>query len=757
MRKLWLSVALFGLGSVLNAADATPTAAAPAKPTATAAAEPTAIFSIRRIEFGAQSVDLDSNSSRFREYREMPSGLILTSLRFAGNEHFRYDLWADNVRQSDAHYGARLEPGPFDIRLDYLRITHRFGNDARSLLNQEGDRFILSDTLQLANQNAIIKQFGTNKAGVNFDFLNSLIAPEIAAASRINLALTRDRGRVDVGLTPKDQPFNVTASYFQERRYGSRASGTSFGFGNVVETGEPIEFRTRDFSTTAEWRTSWGLVRGGIRYNKFSNAYLSQTFDNPFRATDSTDASAYTGPASGSIAGPATGRIGLPPDNDAITGNGGVIVKLPAHTRVTADAYISRWAQDSPFMPYSTNTSITAPVVATSLSALPVGSLNGKMDVTSLSFEATSRPADKLLLTARYRRYDLDNKTPRITIPGYVRFDAVWEDIGRISVPYGNTTDRALVSASYDIGNANVEAGYRYDVVHRTFRETEKTMDGTVFGAVRWHPKDWALLRVSGEHASRDFSGDYETELSEDASIVKPTGVGNLPDLRRFDQAKKDTDRINAQLQLNPGGKVTVAVVYLNGKDNYKESSYGLLSTNTSGLTVDVDYQPTDRLSFYGYGARESFKNLQKGRQSGATVSTNPADDWTSSVKDIVDTYGGGLVLVLVKERLDLKVAGSYQKVNGDNALSSPPGGAPDLAVSIPLYDDTKLYSIGADLAYSVTHSLRLSLGGSLEQYKLGDSATGALAYYEPGGLFLSANDGDYKAKVIYAHASYVW
>jgi hypothetical protein len=30
-------------------------------------------------------------------------------------------------------------------------------------------------------------------------------------------------------------------TYFREKRDGTRPAGTSFGFGNVVETGEPIE------------------------------------------------------------------------------------------------------------------------------------------------------------------------------------------------------------------------------------------------------------------------------------------------------------------------------------------------------------------------------------------------------------------------------------------------------------------------------------------------------------------------------------
>ena len=64
-------------------------------------------FKIRRIEFGVQGVETDTSSSRFREYRALPSGFVLPALHFAGNDSFRYDVRAENTLQSDARYSAR--------------------------------------------------------------------------------------------------------------------------------------------------------------------------------------------------------------------------------------------------------------------------------------------------------------------------------------------------------------------------------------------------------------------------------------------------------------------------------------------------------------------------------------------------------------------------------------------------------------------------------------------------------------------------
>src|SRR5687768_3112980 len=151
MRVLWITAVLLILG-----------AAAPAQEADEGAAEGT--FRIREIELGVQGPETDTSSSRFREYRAVPSGFILPSLRFAGNEGFRYDVQVESALQADARYRVELEPGAFGIAFDFQRIPHRFGNDGRTL-HEERPRsvFVMSDTLQRANQSAIESQFAANK------------------------------------------------------------------------------------------------------------------------------------------------------------------------------------------------------------------------------------------------------------------------------------------------------------------------------------------------------------------------------------------------------------------------------------------------------------------------------------------------------------------------------------------------------------------------------------------------------------------
>jgi len=433
------------------------------------------------------------------------------------------------------------------------------------------------------------------------------------------------------------------------------------------------------------------------------------------------------------------------------------------------------------FIAYSTNASIKVPAGVTNVGSLPTPQLDGKADVINQSYTVLSRPVPRLTLTARVRDYDFRNETPRVTIPGYVRFDAVWEEIGRVSVPYAYRNDRADLTASYDLGRVTVEAGYKYLAFHREFRETEKTTEDGVILAANLRARDGVVLRASYEHAKRGFD-HYLAEESEDASFTNPGAPANLfalpeelggPVPSRYDQANKDFDRFNGLLQVAPNDKWSASVSYLYALENYNDFTpdeftantnlYGLNRVSYDSLAVDVDFTPTERVNLYGFFGRENNKNWQRGRQSGATVSLNPIDDWFSQVADRVDSYGGGVGFALIPQKLSLSATGRYQKVNGNNDISAPVGGAVEVAkrplggpLGFTAYDDTRLATVTTELTYTLPRSWAVTVGGWYEDYKIEDANAAPLNYL-PGGLFLNANDGSYHGVVGYVRLGYRW
>ncbi len=106
--------------------------------------------------------------------------------------------------------------------------------------------------------------------------------------------------------------------------------------------------------------------------------YDSFLFENPFRITDSTHESAYSGPSTATVDGASVGRTSLPPSNNAWTLKGGTTLMFGPKTRLTADAHFGQWTQnEQPFIPFTTNTAITLPDGrdATSLASLPIRNL----------------------------------------------------------------------------------------------------------------------------------------------------------------------------------------------------------------------------------------------------------------------------------------------------------------------------------------------------------------------------------------------
>lgn len=712
-------------------------------------AETAPAFRLGRIDISLQGVDLDVDSSTFREYRVLPRGVVVPYLRLLGRGSLPYDFLVLNGGRDDGRYSLALEPGPFTIAAAYARIPHRFTNDALSILTPNGSSLLAPASVQSQNQAALERQFATSPSGVDARLLTSLANASLPGGTLLDVRLLRERGRLDVGLL-RNANFDARVSYAFENRDGNRGAGASFGYQNVVEIAEPIQYRTDDVTASAEWKARFGLVRGALAYSRFTNDIDSVTFSNPFRARDSTELNAMFGPSQFGIDGPREGRIALPPDNEAIRGSLGFLVKLPGRSRFNADLSLGQWKQNDAFIPFSTNAAITTPLRAADAAALSARSLNGEMQTFSQSATFSSRPLAGLVFTARYRYYKLSNDTPRITVPGEAYFDGVWNFNPRISVPYAYTKDRLFAATAYEWGKATFEGGFSYEGWDRAFRETKRTAEGLFHLKADLRPRDWLLARGLVQWGSRDYDL-YLPRAGESSSYPAGKPPTLLSELRRFDQSKRDSTRYGGELLLTPGN-ASVMLSYMKGTQDYYATLYGLQKASTELLSAEADYSPGERVALFGYATREKLKTFDHGAQRGATGAPNPLTDWTSDMSDSVNSFGLGGTLTLVKDKADLKLQAGYQKVDGNNDLSAPAG-----ALDIPGFDDTRIRSVSAELAVKPKAHWTVAVGGFVEDFESADSTRTGLTPYVPGGFFLVGNSGSYNAKVFYVRLSYNW
>lgn len=748
-------------------------------------------FHLGTLDFGLLQRDSDTLSSKFLEYRDIPQGAVLNMFRLQGKKgDYRYHLYGKGVTQADQLYVGLVEGMTWKLTANYVGIPHSFGNAGLSILNPVGQyEWRISDSLQQQFQNAVA---ALPSAQRTYPFLLAIVQPTLnGQPANIDLKLQRNRTNLAFSVVPGGGSFDVAVSYFHERRSGSRtANGTSFGFNNVVETPEPIRFVTQDFAVNATLTRAWGVAFAGFNVNDFSDKYDTFVFDNPFRAVDSTG-NAYQSPSSTSIAGPVYGLAGTPPSSQAWNVKGGTTLKLGAKSRLSADATVGKWTQDEqPFIAYTTNTSVRIPDgrSATDPANLPARRLDGQIDVLALNGFFTTRVGQNVRLNARYRLYENENQTPRIRFEqGYTRFDADWNATGRITVPNGIKSNLFDAYATFDAGRAlGLEAGYKYNKLDRTFRETEHTTENTFRLAADLRFGDGVLLRGLYEFGERDFE-DYHPVEAEENSFLAPGPPVNQTVLRRYDQAKRDRNRLGVQLQLSPAsGKLSLGAGYFLNKDEYDESpvscnadyhdgnvgdsatfcsggvspALGLMKAEYETFSLDASFAPTERATLYGFYSREDIMDFQTGRQSGASVTFDPAWNWSSTVEDKVDTIGAGADVTLVPDKWYLSVSYRHQKVDGNNDLSAGSQARPASTgpvEDVPDYDDTKINAALASLRWQFKEGWSVAVGGYWEDYEYKDSQTGQVLNYMPGSFFLNAVSGSYSAWVGYASLTRKW
>jgi hypothetical protein len=761
-------------------------------------------FSEGELTLGVLQKDFDTISSKFLEYRDIPQGPVAPAVGFMGKKgDWRYRLWGRDVTQQDQRYFGFVDNGTLRLDASYFGIPHNFGNGGKSLLGPTTEtNWQLSDSTQRLYQDIIAV---TPSSSVNYAFLSTLVAPGLAAApSNIDLKLLRGRSSLAFSVTPKESAFEVGVSYFHERRSGTRAAnGTAFGFGNVVETPEPLRYITQDFALNASYKGDWGTARAGLRFNDFTNTFDTFDFDNPFRVTDGTDPSAYQAPGSASKNGPKFGTMALPPDNKAVTESVGANLKFGSRTRLGADLTFGQWSQDEdPFIPWTTNTAIVTPDgQPATTAALPAARLDGKIDTLALNAFFNTRLGDDLGITARFRRYDHDNKTPRYSLEqGYVRYDAVWEEIPRITVPYGYTNDSFDVFGTYNLGQIGLEAGWKYTSLNRTFRETEDTSEN-VFRVAADLRRDWLALRALGEFGSRDFDS-YDAVRAEEESFLPVPGEVALPAnqtvLRRYDQAKRDLTRLGAQLELAPGsGKFSAFASYVHTKFEYdqapvecedvdlfagqavhcpggQQAPLGLIDDAYDTFTLEANLTPSERVNLYAFYTWEDGDILQNGRQSGSTLNFNPNDVWTSNITTKGNSVGAGADFTIAPDRWFAGVFARYQDVDGNNLVSLRPGystsiygsspalqqctsGGAGTPCEIPEFDDTQFTNLSAWVRYQFAAHWSATAGVGFEDYTIDDAQTENTLNYMPASFFLQANNRDYQAWVGALSISYHW
>ena len=180
----------------------------------------------------------------------------------------------------------------------------------------------------------------------------------------------------------------------------------------------------------------------------------------------------------------------------------------------------------------------------------------------------------------------------------------------------------------------------------------------------------------------------------------------------------------------------------------------GLQTAVSWSAGIDVNWAPTDRLSFAAGYVHESIFQKQRSR---SRPPDTPALDWISDNTDTIDTYHASMTARLIPSKLDLKFAGNYAYALGRVETWNPSGTGSTVfnatpaaqARRLPAFEDS-LLRLEASLRYHFSQVWTASLNYAYESFRKHDWRTDTINPFVPGNnaIYLGNDLKSYEAHI---------
>ncbi len=604
-------------------------------------------------DVAVRSSTVDGDSARFQRYqdiRDQGAGFDFT----IGHENSTWSLNARgrNVGYRDQQFQAAAASSRLTMSFEWEQTPLFYGNTTSTAYIQSAPGvFTLDSSARLAVQN------GT-ALGIPRTPVQAQSASIYRALSRpFDLRSRRDRAlfRLAYAATPQ-LTVNLQADSYA--RSGAQPWGAGFAFSVLPELPLPLDHRTTDLAAGAEWAGGKGLVRLGYEGSYFNNNIETLTWDNPVRATNySGNPLTVTGyDPSGYVTGngSAQGRMALAPSNYSHGVSGLGLIKLPSRSTLTAGFGVVGMTQDATLIPWTIN-----PVIADArvyalfpgLATLDRSTAQADVRLTNASLSFSTHPTRYFGLTAKYRYFNRDDRTPVFDATDYVRFDAAPMSSGGTTRQLNLTRNTVNVDATVTpMPYTAFSVGVGRDVLDHA-RAYSQLGDTTIRAAAHLTGYRYAGLRAMFEHTVRDASGFDETVLA---------AGGAQPASRWYDDASRTRNRTTLLVDVMPVPFIGLNASAFVGRDAYDGAGqrFGLLDNDNTGYTAGFSVVPSRGVSFGVTGGYERYTALQRSRNAQAPPDSSWSDpnrDWTLDSKETVRTVGVNVDLIRTLRNTELR------------------------------------------------------------------------------------------------------
>ena len=259
------------------------------------------------------------------------------------------------------------------------------------------------------------------------------------------------------------------------------------------------------------------------------------------------------------------------------------------------------------------------------------------------------------------------------------------------------------------------------------------TGENTLGGAVDVTHEGWLFVRAAYRRSNRT-EHDYEAHrVAEEAFPNGEPGLGQLEELRKFDQASRKRDRAEIVARVSPGESFSLSAAYSLTTDAFHETEYGLEKAESRSPSLEITYSPSARFTLFGELTRENNDWDMRSRQRNPPAGANPANDkaandWVSEIRDHVNTYGVGLTGELIPDKMEIDL--SYVISDGNGLTSTHTPGTPDLVTTAADYpaivSDSRV--LAATLQYRLSDRVSVRVDHRYEKYESIDFALDPMA-----------------------------
>jgi len=735
------------------------------------------------VESGLRGLPQNPNGDRtpgladgkFEEYRDINgvtagTGLFLENLRlrlFRPDEAYSIEMAGKDwgLHTQEFHLmGERL--GQWQTGFDWDQMRHVYSTDSQTLLKVFGDNTFIVRGSPGGRQPAAAWNDGLGWSCSQPSKNNSDCDGQISQQWFT--------GRLFFNISPTDNT-NFSAELTRIFKDGQRPFGMAFGSpgGNFLELVQPISQTIYEFRTRGSYITQMFQLQGGYTLSVFVNDFPWVRADNPCNGNGVTTI------AGGCAAPGVSGQFGttsLPPNNQAHTFNLQGGVNLPMRTRVNANFTYQFRFQDQNFQQQTYSNGLVA---ANPSLQLPQSSLHGNVQTALFNFDVTSRPLQApVTFTLKYRLYDYMDFSDQIRFQAFIINDQ------------NAITSTPFTAGRYDYLRQNADLAGRYQFAPSTALtlgvgwegwnrnhnfEVTQSNEALAKASFDYTPTDWLLARLSYVAGFRRQNG-YDPNAYKEANQNQPDGfsgsASQLPTLRKFDEGDRNQQVVNLMLQVTPNDKLTVTpaasykyIDYISSglfaqqaAPLHNQSLLGLQQVVGWDAGMDINWVPTDRISFSVGYVHESLFRKQRNRNNGPN---DASMDWISNSTDTTETVHGSIKGVIVPEKWSFKIGGAYSQTLGRVGTYDPnctgstvcAANTPnDVAWRWPAFYDS-LAHVDAALEYNFTKALAGKLFYVYEQFINHNWQTGALTpSLTPnanGSVFLGQNWQNYTAQIV--------